>query len=70
MLNINDEMVMVGSTEFRAEMPKFFKLIAKKKVVVVMNRGEPLAVLQNFEEYQKKQAFLQAMKGRGSGKLN
>lgn len=57
MLNINDEMVMVGSTEFRAEMPKLFKIVGKKKVVV-MNRGEAIGVFLNFKEYQEKESLL------------
>lgn len=52
MLEINDDTLMVGATEFRSDMPKLIKTLHLKKVII-MNRGEPVAVIQDFQEYKK-----------------
>ena len=57
MLNINDDTVLVGSTELRGNMPKLAKEIKTKKVIVV-KRGKPFAVLSDFDDYQEKEEML------------
>jgi len=54
MIKVNDNTVMVGATEFRSDMPKFMKMIHVNKVIV-MKRGEPVAVFQNFKDYQEEE---------------
>lgn len=54
MITVNDDTVMVGATEFRSEMPKLMKLVGQK-TIVVMNRGEPIAVFQDYQHYQEDQ---------------
>ena len=57
MLIIDDNTVLVGATELRSNMPKISKEIKTKKVIVV-KRGEPFAVLTDFDEYQEKENIL------------
>ncbi|MFC1615903.1 hypothetical protein ACFL21_02075 [Patescibacteria group bacterium] len=57
MLNIDDDTVIVGATELRSNMPKISKDIKTKKIIVV-KRGEPFAVLTDFEEYQEKEKVI------------
>lgn len=54
MITVNDNTVMIGATEFRSEMPKLMKLVGEK-TIVVMNRGEPVAVFQDYHHYQEDQ---------------
>ena len=56
MITVNDDTVMVGATEFRSEMPKLLKLVGQK-TIVVMNRGEPVAVFQDYQHYQEDQSW-------------
>lgn len=57
MLNIDQDTVMVGATELRSKMPMISKDIKTKKVVVV-KRGQPFAVLTDFNEYQRKEEMI------------
>ncbi len=54
MITVNDDTVMIGATEFRSEMPKLLKLVGQK-TIVVMNRGEPVAVFQDYQHYKEDQ---------------
>jgi hypothetical protein len=47
---------MIGTTEFRSEMPKLLKVFGKKKVIL-MKRGEPVGIFLNFSDYQKQEAW-------------
>lgn len=57
MLNINDDTVMVGATELRSEMPKLSKMLKIKKVIV-MRRGKPIAILEDFGKYEEKEEII------------
>ena len=57
MLNINDDTVMIGATELRSEMPKLAKMLKIKKVIV-MKRGKPLAILEDFSKYEEKEEII------------
>lgn len=54
MLNLNDDTIMIGATEFRSEMPTLIKVLGNKKIIL-MKRGEPIAVLQNFQKYKEEE---------------
>ena len=58
MLNINEDTVLIGSTELRSNMPKISKEMKTKKVIVI-KRGEPFAVLTDFEEYEEKEKLIE-----------
>jgi prevent-host-death family protein len=58
MLQINDDTVMVGATEFRSEMPKLIKTLHLKKVII-MNRGEPVAVIQNYQDFKRDEDWME-----------
>jgi PHD/YefM family antitoxin component YafN of YafNO toxin-antitoxin module len=58
MVQLNDEITLVGKTELRNQFPKLEKQLKNKKVFV-MQRGQPIAVLQDFEEYQRNEALLE-----------
>jgi len=57
MLNLNDDTVLIGTTELRSKMPEISKNIKIKKIIVV-KRGEPFAVLTDFEQYQEKEDMI------------
>lgn len=57
MLNINDDTVMIGATELRSEMPKLSKILKIKKVIV-MKRGKPMAILEDFGKYEEKEEII------------
>ena len=48
---------MIGATELRGKMPQISKEIKNKKVIVV-KRGQPFAVLSDFEDYQEKEKVI------------
>lgn len=52
-----DDTVFVGTTELRKNIPKFTKE-SKTKTIVVMKRGQPVAVLENFKEYEEKKKMI------------
>ena len=58
MLEIKDQSTLVGMVELRVLMPKLAKNLKNKKVIVV-NRGVPIAVLQDYREYEEKEAMLE-----------
>ena len=57
MLNIGEDTVLIGATELRGNMPKISKDIKFKKIIIV-KRGEPFAVLTDYDQYQKNEALM------------
>lgn len=57
MLTLNEDTIMIGTTEFRSKMPHLIKVLGKKKVIL-MKRGEPVGVFLNFSDYQKQEEWL------------
>ena len=60
MFTIKDEIILVSMSELRTEMPKIRKHLTKK-VVIVTSRGKPVAVLEDYDTYKKKEDFLDEM---------
>jgi len=56
-MNINDDTLLIGTSELRTNMPKISKEIKNKKIILV-KRGKPFAVLSDYEEYNKKEELL------------
>ena len=57
MIQANEETLLVGATELRADMPKFIKKLPDQ-AVVIMKRGKAVAVMQDYEKYKQEQAWL------------
>jgi len=57
MLNINDDTILIGTTELRGNMPKISKEMKNKKIVIV-KRGKPFAILCDFDEYREKEEMM------------
>lgn len=55
-MHVTRETALIGTTELRKEMPNFAQL--KIKTVVVMKRGKPVAVLEDFEQFEEKERLL------------
>ena len=47
-------MKTVGAYEAKTQLPKLLRLVTKGEKVVITKHGVPLAVLQQFENVQKK----------------
>jgi prevent-host-death family protein len=60
MIKINDDTILIGITSLRTEMPIILKEMKKKKVILT-KRGKPVAVIEDYDEYQKKEKFLDEM---------
>lgn len=58
MLNITEDIILVGATELRTEMPKLAKALKEDKRAIIMKRGKPMAVLQDFESYEKREKMI------------
>ena len=58
MININENTIMVGTSELRTEIPKVEKEIKEKKVILT-KRGKPIAVIQDFETYNEREKLLE-----------
>lgn len=54
---INDDIKLIGATDLRTEIPKLTKDM-KVKTVIVMKRGKPVAVLEDYEKYEEKRKIL------------
>lgn len=54
MIHIDENTIMIGATEFRSEMPKLMKLLGQKRIIV-MQRGEPIGVFSDFNDYQQQE---------------
>ena len=61
MIELNNDIVLVGSSELRTEMPKLAGFLAMKTVIIT-KKGKPMAVLQDFKEYKQKEALLESFK--------
>ncbi|MFA5948124.1 MAG: type II toxin-antitoxin system prevent-host-death family antitoxin [Candidatus Gracilibacteria bacterium] len=58
MINLNNNTLMLGTSEFRMEIPKIVKEIKLKKIILT-KRGKPIAILQDFEEYEAKEKLIE-----------
>ncbi len=68
MLNINEETLLVGSTELRSSMPRISKEMKTKKIIII-KRGKPFAILTDFEEYERKEELLETFEDLVLGHL-
>ncbi|MBI2634306.1 hypothetical protein HYW82_01380 [Candidatus Peregrinibacteria bacterium] len=57
MIKINDEITMVGMAELRHEIPSLSKNL-KFKTVIITKRGKPVAVLEEFGQYEEKKDII------------
>jgi len=57
MINITDNISMVGASELRTQMPKLTKDI-KLKTIIVTKKGKPVAVLEDFDIYEEKKKVI------------
>lgn len=57
MINVTEDTILIGATELRTEVSN---LIKSKKKIIVMKRGKPIGVLQNFDEYKAQERILDA----------
>ncbi|EKD47688.1 MAG: hypothetical protein ACD_65C00334G0003 [uncultured bacterium] len=57
MINVAEDTILIGATELRTEVPMLMKM---KKKVIVMKRGKPIGVLQNFDDYEAQEKILDA----------
>lgn len=57
MINVNENTIMIGTSELRAQMPKIAKEI-KMKHVILTSRGKPIAILQDYDSYEQKEKML------------
>ena len=57
MVHIDNDTALIGSAELRRDMPSLAKN-TMIKTIIVLNKGKPVAVLENFERFQEKRAFI------------
>ncbi|KKU80483.1 MAG: hypothetical protein UY05_C0006G0017 [Candidatus Peregrinibacteria bacterium GW2011_GWA2_47_7] len=53
MIPVADNTIIIGTAELRKEIPQLTKDL-KTKTVIVTKKGKPIAVLEDFGEYQEK----------------
>ncbi len=58
MIKLNDDTLLIGTTELRNEIPKLTKDL-KVKTIIVMKRGKPIAVLEDFKQFEEKKNLLE-----------
>lgn len=58
MIPISDDTIIIGTAELRKEIPQLTKDL-KIKTVIVTKKGKPIAVLEDFDEYQEKNRLLE-----------
>ncbi len=58
MLTIAEGSLLIGTAELRREIPKLTKEL-KMKTVIVTKKGKPVAVLEDFDEYQQKNRLIE-----------
>ncbi len=58
MINIGDTTKIVGTTELRNEIPAITKDL-KTMTVIVVKRGKPIAILEDYEKHKQKEEFLE-----------
>lgn len=60
MIELHNDVVLVGSSELRTEMPKLSRILPLKTVIIT-KKGKPVAVLQDFKEYEHKEDILESL---------
>lgn len=60
MFHIKDQTTLVGATELRTALPGLSKNLKSQKIIIV-KRGKPLAVLQDFEQYEEREKAFDLM---------
>lgn len=68
MININDDVAVMGASEMRNEIPNITKNLKSKKIIIT-KRGKPIAVLQEFQEYEEKEKLIDEFEDFILGKL-
>lgn len=68
MININDDIMLIGTTELRTEIPKLAKNL-KIKTVIITKRGKPVAVLEDYSKYKEKEGVLDDLEDMFLGHL-
>lgn len=58
MIHINDTTKIIGTTELRDEMPMITKDL-KTMTMIVVKRGKPVAILEDYEKHKQKEKFLE-----------
>lgn len=57
MINVNENTIMIGTSELRTQMPQISKEIGTKQIILT-KRGKPIAILQDYESYEQKEKML------------
>lgn len=68
MITIQDHLHMIPLSEFRADMSVLAE-IKQEDTVILTKKGKPIAVLLNFEEYQRQQKILEEFYDKEAGTL-
>lgn len=58
MIHITDDKTLLGIAELRKEIPQLTKNL-KMKTIIVMRRGKPVGVLEDYAEYKEKERLLE-----------
>jgi len=53
--------VLVGVSDLRANFPKYRKSLKEKKQLIVLIKGKPEAVIEDYETFQVKDKMLEQM---------
>lgn len=57
MFKSNKNTIVIGVTELRTKLPELLKNLGNKKIIL-MKRGYPLAVLQDYKDFVEKEELL------------
>lgn len=57
MFKTSKNTIVIGVTEARTKLPELLKDLSNKKIIL-MKRGYPVAVLQNYQEFMEKEEML------------
>ncbi len=57
MFKTSKNIIVIGVTEARTKLPELLKDLGKKKIVL-MKRGYPVGVIQNYKEFVEKEELL------------
>ena len=68
MIHTTDDTTLIGIAELRTEMPKIAKNL-KIKTVIVMKRGKPVGVLQDYALYEEKENLIEIFEDMVLGRL-
>ncbi|MFA6305613.1 MAG: hypothetical protein WC651_02695 [Candidatus Gracilibacteria bacterium] len=58
MININENTIMVQTSELRTGIPGITKEIKEKKVILT-KRGKPIAIIQDFQTFNEREKLLE-----------